>query len=67
MYSHCTVSQLSSAEARRHTRVGTPYWMAPEVIQCGGGAGGGAGAGYCAKCDVWSLGITMVELAEVST
>ena len=37
--------------------------MAPEVIQCGGGAG----AEYCAKCDVWSLGITMLELAEVST
>ncbi len=53
--------QLDSAEDRRRTAVGTPYWMAPEVITCNGQQAGG---GYDSRCDVWSLGMSAIELAE---
>jgi serine/threonine protein kinase len=47
---------LSSARPRRNTAVGSPHWMAPEVI---------VEADYDGRADVWSAGITLLELAEM--
>eukprot|EP01116_Phalansterium_solitarium_P019532 TRINITY_DN5496_c0_g1_i1.p1 TRINITY_DN5496_c0_g1~~TRINITY_DN5496_c0_g1_i1.p1 ORF type:complete len:1067 (-),score=461.99 TRINITY_DN5496_c0_g1_i1:270-3470(-) len=49
------------ANERRYTMIGTPYWMAPEII-----ANKTGHEPYDQKCDVWSLGITMLELAEMN-
>jgi p21-activated kinase 1 len=48
-------AQLTEDINKRNSIVGTPYWMAPELIR---------GQEYSTNIDIWSLGIALLEMAE---
>jgi len=51
----CLAVGLTEEQDKRRSVVGTPYWMAPELIR---------GLEYDSKVDVWSMAITAIEMAE---
>ena len=50
-------AQMTGTLTKRNTVIGTPMWMSPEMIEAGS---------YDQRTDIWSLGITAIELAEMN-
>ena len=55
------VADQCSTITRRQTTIGTPHWMAPEVVAAT------EEGGYGSKVDVWSLGIAVIEVRTLET
>lgn len=51
--------ELSQSQSRANSFVGSPFWMSPEIVLSQGGGT------YTKKIDIWSLGITLIQLAEL--
>lgn len=60
-FGSCSIGNLDGR--RRDTFLGSPYWMAPEVIECDDSSIAHK-EGYNHKADVWAYGITLIELAQ---
>ena len=58
-FGSCSI--LKQSKAKSMTFVGSPYWMAPEVIACENGR---SKSSYDSRADVWSCAITLIECAE---
>lgn len=56
------VSAVTNGDLNRHTFIGTPYWMAPEVIACEKDDN----ALYNDRSDIWALGITCIEMVDLN-
>ncbi|KAH9374611.1 hypothetical protein HPB48_016654 [Haemaphysalis longicornis] len=52
-------AQITATISKRKSFIGTPYWMAPEV------AAVERKGGYNQQCDIWAVGVTAIELAEL--
>lgn len=52
---------LKNELEKRHTCIGSPCWMAPEIAS---GKDSGTDSGYDSRVDVWAIGITAIELAD---
>lgn len=55
-------ADVKSTDGRRSTFIGSPSWMAPEVVACSKGERNSIG--YESRAEVWALGITAIELAD---
>lgn len=60
-FGSCSINNLNGR--KRDTFVGSPYWMAPEMVEC---ETSNTKTTYDSKVDVWSFAITMIELADTS-
>eukprot|EP00041_Stephanoeca_diplocostata_P011896 m.197358 g.197358 ORF g.197358 m.197358 type:complete len:323 (+) comp18715_c0_seq1:198-1166(+) len=50
----------AQSKGKRHTFIGSPNWMAPEVVKCEQDKS----CWYVNSCDIWGLGVTMIEFAD---
>ncbi|KAJ3124847.1 hypothetical protein HK098_000835 [Nowakowskiella sp. JEL0407] len=57
-------AKLNAPGGRARTFIGTPYWMAPEVIMTDPESSTHHSASYDHKADIWSIGITAIEIAD---